>query len=97
MGDGQAVWSSVCGNGAVSDFVMKIELNNMAKLSIYWAVYVPTLTDGHELSLAIQAAKMKFFLRMADRSLRDKVRSSDFQMELRVKSLLLRIKRNQSK
>lgn len=77
--------------------VMKTELNHVAKLSIYWAVYVPTLTDGHELLVAIQAAKMKFFLRAADHGLRDKVRSSDIQRELRVESLLFRIKRNQSK
>jgi len=46
------------------------ELSRMAKLSICWSVYVPTLTDGHELWVVtertrsrIQAAKMSFLHR----------------------------------
>ena len=29
--------------------VVKKELSQKAKLSIYWSIYVPTLTYGHEL------------------------------------------------
>ena len=62
--------------------VVKRELSRKAKLSIYWSIYVPTLTYGHELWVMtkrikfwIQATEMSF-LSMPGHSLRDKVRSS---------------------
>uniref|UniRef100_A0A8C2ZC47 Reverse transcriptase domain-containing protein n=1 Tax=Cyclopterus lumpus TaxID=8103 RepID=A0A8C2ZC47_CYCLU len=82
--------------------LVKRELSRKAKLSIYWSVYVPTLTYGHELWVAtertrsrIQAAEMSFLRRVAGLSLRDRVRSSDIRGELGVESLLLRVQRSQ--
>ncbi|KAF7225184.1 tyrosine aminotransferase, partial [Nothobranchius furzeri] len=61
--------------------VVKRELSQKAKLSIYRSIYVPTLTYGHELWVVtertrsrIQAAKMSFLHRVAGLSLRDRVR-----------------------
>ena len=58
--------------------VVKKELSRKAKLSIYWSIYVPTLTYGHELWVMtkrtrsqIQVAKMSFLHRVAGLSLRD--------------------------
>ena len=82
--------------------LVKRELSRKAKLSIYWSVYVPTLTYGHELWVVtertrsrIQAAEMSFLRRVAGLSLRDRVRSSDIRRELGVESLLLRVERSQ--
>ena len=82
--------------------VVKRELSRKAKLSIYRSIYVPTLTYGHELWVMterirsrIQAAEMSFLRRVAGRSLRDRVRSSVTQKELRVEPLLLHIERSQ--
>ena len=70
--------------------VVKKELSQKAKLSIYWPFYVPTLTYGRELWVMterirsrIQAAEMSF-LRREGRSLRDRVRSSVTWEELGV-------------
>ncbi len=64
--------------------VVKKELSCKAKLSIYRLIYVPTLTYGHELWVMtertrsrIQAAEISFLHRVAGRSLRDRVRSSE--------------------
>ncbi|KAK3528856.1 hypothetical protein QTP70_011737 [Hemibagrus guttatus] len=82
--------------------VVKMELSQTARLSIYQSIYVPTLTYGHELwvmtervTSRIQAAKMSFLRRAAGRSLRDRVRSSVTREELRVEPLLLHIERGQ--
>ncbi|KAK3512527.1 hypothetical protein QTP70_015639 [Hemibagrus guttatus] len=82
--------------------VVKKELSQKAKLSIYQSIYVPTLTYGHELWVMtkrvrsqIQAAKMSFLRRVAGRSLRDRVRSSVTWEELGVEPLLLHIERGQ--
>ncbi|KAK3508311.1 hypothetical protein QTP70_020019 [Hemibagrus guttatus] len=82
--------------------VVKKELSRKAKLSIYQSIYAPTLTYGHELWVMtervrsrIQAAKMSFLLRVAGRSLRDRVRSSVTREELGVEPLLLHIERGQ--
>ncbi|XP_048009164.1 uncharacterized protein LOC125243494 [Megalobrama amblycephala] len=82
--------------------VVKKELSREAKLSIYWSIYIPTLTYGHELWVMtermrsrIQAVEMSFLRRVAGRSLRDRVRSSVTQEELRVEPLLLHIERSQ--
>ncbi len=82
--------------------VVKKELSCKAKLSIYRSIYVPTLTYGHELWVItkrtrsrIQAAEMSFLRRVAERSLRDRVRSSVTRKELREEPLLLDIEKSQ--
>ncbi|TWW77869.1 hypothetical protein D4764_12G0012590 [Takifugu flavidus] len=69
--------------------VVKRELSQKAKLSIYRSIFVPTLTYGHELwvmtertRLRVQATEMSFLRRVAGLSLRDRVRSSAIQEEL---------------
>uniref|UniRef100_A0A8C6MDS9 TGF-beta family profile domain-containing protein n=1 Tax=Nothobranchius furzeri TaxID=105023 RepID=A0A8C6MDS9_NOTFU len=66
--------------------VVKRELSQKAKLSIYRSIYVPILTYGHELWVMtertrsrIQVAEMSFLRRVAGLSLRDRVRSSDIR------------------
>ena len=80
--------------------VVKKELSQKAKLSIYWSIYVPTLTYGHELWVVterkrsrIQVAKMGFLRRVSGLSLR--VRSSVIRERLGVEPLLLQIERSQ--
>ncbi|KAK3534690.1 hypothetical protein QTP86_020345 [Hemibagrus guttatus] len=82
--------------------VVKKELSQKAKLSIYQSIYVPTLTCGHVLWVTterirsrIQAAEMSFLHRVAGCSLRDRVRSSVTREELGVEPLLLHIERGQ--
>ncbi|KAK3517289.1 hypothetical protein QTP70_002930 [Hemibagrus guttatus] len=82
--------------------VVKKELSQKAKLSIYQSIYVPTLTYGHELWVMtervrsrIQAAEMSFLCRVAGPSFRDRVRSSVTREELGVEPLLLHIERGQ--
>ncbi|XP_048880792.1 uncharacterized protein LOC125748552 [Brienomyrus brachyistius] len=82
--------------------MVKRELSQKAKLSIYQSIYVPTLTYGHELWVVtertrsrVQAAEMSFLRRVAGLSLRDRVRSSVIRRGLRVEPLLLRIERSQ--
>ncbi|KAK3517712.1 hypothetical protein QTP70_016085 [Hemibagrus guttatus] len=82
--------------------VVKKELSQKAKLSIYQSIYVPTLTYGHELWVMtervrcrIQVAEMSFLRRVAGRSLRDRVRSSVTQKELGVEPLLFHIEKGQ--
>ena len=64
--------------------VVKRELSQKAKLSIYQSFYIPTFTYGHNLwgvtkrmRSWIQAAKMSFHWRMSGLSLRNRVRSSE--------------------
>ncbi|CAL9694307.1 unnamed protein product [Knipowitschia caucasica] len=82
--------------------VVKRELSQKAKLSIYRSIFVPSLTYGHELWVMtertrsrIQAVEMSFLRRVAGRSLRDRVRSSVTREELGVEPLLLHVERNQ--
>ena len=82
--------------------VVKKELSQKAKFFIYWSIYVPILTYGHELWVVtertrsrIQAAEMGFLRRMSGLSLRDRVRSSVIREGLGVEPLLLRIERSQ--
>ena len=82
--------------------VVKKELSQKAKLSIYQLVYVPTLTYGHKLWVVtermrsrIQAAEMNLLWRVSGLSLRDRMRSSDIWGKLRVEPLLLCIGRSQ--
>ena len=69
--------------------MVKREVSQNAKLSIYRSIYVPALTYRHELwvetermRLWIEAAKRSFLHRVAGLSLRDKVMSSDLWVEL---------------
>uniref|UniRef100_A0A8C6KY55 Reverse transcriptase domain-containing protein n=1 Tax=Nothobranchius furzeri TaxID=105023 RepID=A0A8C6KY55_NOTFU len=82
--------------------VVKRELSQKEKLSIYRSIYVPTLTYGHELWVVtertrsqIEAAEISFLHRVAGLSLRDRVRSSVIREGLGVDPLLLHIKRRQ--
>ncbi|TWW63118.1 hypothetical protein D4764_03G0001260 [Takifugu flavidus] len=82
--------------------VMKRELSQKAKLSIYRSIFVPIFTDGHELWVMTertrsrgQAAEMSFFRRVAGLFLRDRVRSSAIREELGVEPLLLRVEKSQ--
>uniref|UniRef100_A0A8C6KM13 Reverse transcriptase domain-containing protein n=1 Tax=Nothobranchius furzeri TaxID=105023 RepID=A0A8C6KM13_NOTFU len=82
--------------------VVKRELSQKARLSIYRSIYVPILTYGHELWVMtertrsqIQAAKMSFLRRVAGLSLRIRVRSSEIREGLGVEPLLLQIERSQ--
>ena len=82
--------------------VVKKELSWKAKLSIYWSIYVPTLTYGHELWVVtermrsrIQVAQMSFFRRVAGFSVRNRVRGSDICREHGAQPLLLCVERSQ--
>uniref|UniRef100_A0A8C6W0Z1 Reverse transcriptase domain-containing protein n=1 Tax=Nothobranchius furzeri TaxID=105023 RepID=A0A8C6W0Z1_NOTFU len=82
--------------------VVKRELSQKAKLSIYRLIYVPTLTYGHELWVVaertrsrIQAVEMSFLRKVAGLSLRDRVRISVIREGLGVDPLLLHIERSQ--
>ena len=82
--------------------IVKKELNQKAKLSIYRSIYVPTLTYGRELWVVtkrtrsrIQEAEIGFLRRVSGLSLRDRVRSSVIREGLGVEPLLLRIERSQ--
>ncbi|TWW53707.1 hypothetical protein D4764_0113540, partial [Takifugu flavidus] len=82
--------------------VVKRELSQKAKLSIYRSIFIPTLTYGHELWVMtkrtrshVQAAEISFLGRVAGLSLRDRMRSSAIREKLRVEPLLLRVERNQ--
>ncbi|KAM4534591.1 uncharacterized protein V3H82_024506 [Fundulus diaphanus] len=82
--------------------VVKRELSQKAKLSIYPSIYVPTLIYGHELWVVtertrswIQAAEMSFLRSVSGLSLRDRVRSSVIRGGLRVEPLLLHVQRSQ--
>ena len=63
--------------------VKKKELSRKAKLSVFRAIFVPTLTYGHEvwvmterIRLQLQAVKMSFLRWVAGNSLGERVRSS---------------------
>ena len=82
--------------------VTKKELSQKAKLSVYRAIFVPTLIYGHEtwvmtesIRSRVQAAEMRFLRRVAGISLRDRVRSSVTRERLGVEPLLLRLERRQ--
>ncbi|XP_049451749.1 acetylserotonin O-methyltransferase 2 isoform X2 [Epinephelus fuscoguttatus] len=79
--------------------VVKRELSQKAKLSIYRSIYVPTLTYGHELWVVTERTRSRvqagYLRRVAGLSLRDRVRSSDIREGLGVDPLLLHIERSQ--
>ena len=97
IGAAAGVMRSLCWSA-----VVKKELSQKAKLSIYLSIYVHTLTYVHELWVVtermrapIQAAKMSFLCRLVGCYLRDRVRSSVTWEELGVEPLLLHIERSQ--
>ncbi|XP_030580212.1 5-hydroxytryptamine receptor 3A-like [Archocentrus centrarchus] len=66
--------------------VVKRELSVKEKLSIYWSIYIPILTYGHELwvvtersGLRMQETEMSFLHRVACLYLRDRLRSAAIQ------------------
>lgn len=82
--------------------VTKAELSKKTKLSIFKSVYRPTLIYGHEQWILtertrsrIQSAEMRFLRRIADVSLRDKIKSSTIRKSLRIEPLILHIERSQ--
>ena len=82
--------------------VMKRELSQKAKLSIFKTVFVPILTYGHESWVIIekersqmQASDMRFLRRIEGVTLFNKMRSSEIRKSLNIEPLLLRIERSQ--
>ena len=83
--------------------MVRRELSQKAKLSIYQSIYIPILTNGHEFRIVTkrirswkQVPKMIFFFcRVARLTLTDRIRSLDNQRDLRVEPLLLQVKRRQ--
>ena len=81
--------------------VVKRELSKKAKLSIFKAVFVPILTDGHawvmteRMRSQVQASEMRFLRRIEGVTLFNKVRSSEIRKSLNIEPLLLRIERSQ--
>ena len=82
--------------------VMKRELSKKAKLSIFKAVFVPILTNGHEswvmtkrVRSQVQASETRFLRKIEGVTLFTKVRCSEIRKSLNIKPLGLRIKRSQ--
>ena len=76
--------------------VLKRELSQKKRLSVYRKIFVPTLTYGHEfwvlterMRLRTQTTEMSFLHRVAGLSLGNKMRSSVIWERLRVEFLLL--------
>ena len=97
IGSAGAVLLSLC-----RTVMMKRELSQKAKLSIYQSIFIPTLTYGHggwvmteRMRSRIQAAEMCFLRRAPGVSLRDRVRSSVIRVGLGVEPLLLCVERSQ--
>ena len=94
-----AWWSGTIPVEWQNGVVVKRELSWKIKPSIYWSIFVPTLTYGHEIwvvtkrtRLQIQAAEIGFLMSVTGLSLTDRRRSSVIRKELGVE-LLLRIER----
>ena len=69
--------SSAIMRALLRSIVVKRELSQKAKLSIYWSIFVPTLTCSHEIWIVtermrsqIQAAEMGFLQKVAGLGLR---------------------------
>ena len=71
--------------------VVKRELSQKAKLSIYWSTYVPILTYGHDLWVVTKRMRSRIQAAENGLSLRDGVRGSVIREGLGVEPLLLRI------
>ena len=100
--DGRVGAAGVVLHALQSTVMTKRELSRKAKLSIYWSIFVPTLTYGHERWVMtkrtrsqVQAAEMGFLRRVAGVSLRDSLRSSAIWEGLGVELLLLCVERSQ--
>jgi len=81
-------WSFVRSN-EVAPLVRCAEVSQMAKLLIYWSIFVSALTYSHEvwvgterMRLQTQTNEISFFQRVAGHSLRDRMRSFHTQKEL---------------
>ena len=84
--------------------VIKRELSEKAKLSIFKTVFVPILTYGHEswvmterVRSQVQASEMRFLRKIEGVALFNKMRSSEIRKSLNIELLLLRIERFQLK
>ena len=82
--------------------VLKKELCNKAKISVFKSVYTPILTYGHESWVMtertrsrIQAAEMRFLRGVAGITRLDRVRNSSIRNSLGIEPLLLQIERSQ--
>ena len=83
--------------------VIKRELSKMAKLSIFKTVFVPILTYGHESckgsyrksAITCASVRNEVLRRIEGVPLFNKVRSSEIQKSLNIKSLLFRIETSQ--
>ena len=76
--------------------VMKRELSKKAKLSIFKAVFLTSLTYGHEswvmterVRSQVQASEMRFLRRIEGVTLFNKVRSSEIRKSLNIEPFLL--------
>ena len=82
--------------------VTKRELSKKAKFSIFKTVFVHVLAHGHKswvmterMRSQVQASEMRFFQRIEEVTLFNKVRSSGIRKSFNIEPLLLRIERSQ--
>ncbi|TWW78261.1 hypothetical protein D4764_11G0003820 [Takifugu flavidus] len=87
--------------GAASAVMRTLHRSVVVKSWVYRSIFVPTLTNGHELWVMtertrsrVQVAEMSFLRRVAGLSLRDRVRSSAIREEVGVEPLLLCVERS---
>ena len=69
--------------------VVKRKLSQKAKLFIYWSIYVPILTYGHDLWVVTERMRLQIQAAENGLTLRDGVRSSVIREGLGVEPLLL--------
>ena len=67
--------------------VVKRELSQKGRLSVYQSIFVLTFTYGHDLWVMTERIRLSFLRCVAGLSLRDRVRSSVIQARLRVELL----------
>ena len=82
--------------------VLKLELSRKAKLSVFYSIFVPILTYGHEslvmterVRSQMQASEMRFFQKIKGFTMFDKHRNTAICESHDIESLLLRIERSQ--
>ncbi len=71
--------------------VVKRKLSQKANLFIYWSIYVPILTYGHDLWVVTERMRLQIQAAENGLTLRDRVRNSVIREGLGVEPLLLRI------
>ena len=83
-------------------FISKRELTTKTKMSIFNAIYCPTLIYGCESwtldnrdKSRLQATEMKFLRRSVGKTKRDKVRNVNIREKVKTDSLEVKIERNQ--